>query len=58
MKCIQAGEVWPEKINAGEMELMNGYFGIDLAQMIFGGAVILVLIGFAVWGFRTTRRHI
>lgn len=36
----------------------SGYFGIDLAQIIFGGAVILVLIAFAVWGFRTTHRRV
>ncbi len=34
----------------------SGYIGLDLAQIIFAGAVIIVLIGFAVWGFRTRRR--
>lgn len=38
--------------------MQSGYFGIDLSQIIFGGAVILVLIGFAVWGFRMTRRRV
>lgn len=34
----------------------SGYFGLDLSQIIFGGAVILVLIGFAYWGWLTRRR--
>lgn len=34
----------------------SGYFGIDLSQIIFGVAVIIVLIGFAYWGWLTRRR--
>lgn len=34
----------------------SGYFGLDLSQIIFGGAVILVFIGFAYWGWLTRRR--
>lgn len=34
----------------------SGYFGLDLSQIIFGGAVILVLVGFAYWGWLTRRR--
>jgi len=40
-----------------EMIIMeNGYFGIDLSQIILGGAILLVFIGFAIWGVRTSRR--
>ena len=34
----------------------SGYFGLSLAQVIFAGFVLLVFIGFAVWGFRTHSR--
>lgn len=36
--------------------MQSGYFGLDLSQIIFGGAVIVVLIGFAYWGWLTRRR--
>ena len=32
------------------------YFGLDLSQIIFAAAVIMVLIGFAIWGMRTRTR--
>lgn len=36
--------------------MQSSYFGIDLAQIIFGGAVLLLFIGFAVWGLQSLRR--
>jgi len=34
----------------------SGYIGIDLAQIIFAIAIVIVLIGFAVWGWRTSQQ--
>ncbi|MFA5801321.1 MAG: hypothetical protein WC911_02480 [Thermoleophilia bacterium] len=34
----------------------NGYFGIDLSQIILGGAILLVFVGFAIWGIRTSHK--
>lgn len=31
------------------------YWGIDVSQMIFGAAMLVVLIFFAVWGYRASR---
>lgn len=36
--------------------MQSSYFGIDLAQIIFGGAVLLLFIGFAVWGLQSLRK--
>jgi len=30
----------------------SGYFGLGLAQIIFGVAILFVFIFFAVWGIR------
>ncbi len=34
----------------------SGYFGIDISQIIFAGVIIVVLIGFAYWGWTTRQR--
>jgi hypothetical protein len=34
----------------------SGYVGLTLAQIIFAAAVILVFIGFAIWGLKTHGR--
>lgn len=31
----------------------SSYLGLDLAQIIFGVAIIIVFIFFVVWGIRT-----
>ncbi|MHB1324852.1 MAG: hypothetical protein ACYDGS_04060 [Thermoleophilia bacterium] len=36
--------------------MQSSYFGIDLAQIIFGGAVLLLFIGFAVWGLQSIHK--
>ncbi|MBK5226040.1 MAG: hypothetical protein JJD96_05650 [Thermoleophilia bacterium] len=36
--------------------MQSSYFGIDLAQIIFGGAVLLLFIGFAVWGLQSLHK--
>lgn len=33
----------------------SSYWGIDMAQIIFGGAILVVFIFFAVWGIRSGR---
>ena len=32
------------------------FWGIDVAQLIFAGIIIMILVGFATWGFRTRDR--
>jgi hypothetical protein len=32
------------------------FWGIDVSQIIFAGIMVAVLIGFAIWGFRTRDR--
>lgn len=32
------------------------FWGIDVAQLIFAGVMIMILVGFATWGFRTRER--
>jgi len=34
----------------------SGYIGLDLSQIIFGIAAIVVLIVFALWGYNTHQR--
>ena len=36
--------------------MQSSYFGIDLAQIIFGGAVLLIFIGFAFWGLQSLHK--
>lgn len=36
--------------------MRSGYPGIDISQVIFAGAILLVLLGFAFWGWQTHRR--
>lgn len=36
--------------------MQSSYFGIDLAQIIFGGAMLLLLIGFGFWGLQSLHK--
>lgn len=36
--------------------MRSGYFGIDLSQIIFAGAILIVFVGFAIWGLNTRQR--
>jgi hypothetical protein len=38
------------------LKMQDIFWGIDVAQLIFAGLMIAVLIGFATWGFRTRDR--
>jgi len=33
----------------------HSYLGIDVAQIILGGAILIMFVFFAVWGFRVSR---
>lgn len=39
----------------GDDVMPHSYLGIDVAQIILGGAIIIVFVFFAVWGFRVSR---
>ena len=36
--------------------MSGSYFGLDLSQLIFAGGILMVFIGFAVWGLHTRTR--
>jgi len=38
------------------MTMQDIFWGIDVAQLIFAGIMIMILVGFATWGYRTRGR--
>lgn len=34
----------------------NSYLGLNIAQYVFAFVILIIFIGFAVWGFRTRQR--